>query len=51
MEPDHGVTLLPAEVTTAKQPAEEPEHAAKPSEELDLKAVLAKLKQIGGKSE
>ena len=50
-EPDHGVTLLPAEVTTAKQPAEEAEHAAKPSEELDVQAVLAKLKQIGGKSE
>ena len=50
-EPDHGVTLLPAEVTTAKQPAEEPEHAAKPSEELDVQAVFAKLKQIGGKSE
>jgi hypothetical protein len=50
-EPDHGVTLLPAEVTTAKQPADESEHAAKPSEELDVQAVFAKLKQIGGKSE
>jgi hypothetical protein len=47
-EPEHGVTLLPAEVTTA--PAEE-EAAKKPSEELDVEAVFAKLKQIGGKGE
>src|SRR5215475_9155825 len=45
---DRGATLLPAEVTTAKQPAEETEHAAKPNEELDVQAVFAKLKQIGG---
>ena len=51
-EPDHGVTLLPAEVATAKPPAEEqPEHAKKPNEELDVEAVFAKLKQIGGKTE
>src|ERR1700688_4869694 len=31
-EPDHGVTLLPAEVTTVKpQPEEQAEHAKKPS--------------------
>src|ERR1700757_619130 len=47
-EPDQGATLLPAEVTTAKMPAEEPEHADKPGEELDVEAVFAKLKQIGG---
>src|SRR5215831_15650487 len=52
VEPDRGVTLLPAEVTTAKPLADEPEPAKKPaSEELDVQAVLAKLKQIGGKSE
>ncbi len=50
-EPDHGVTLLPAEVTTAKPVDEEPEHAKKPNEELDVQAVFAKLKQIGGKGE
>src|SRR5690348_11657673 len=52
-EPDHGVTLLPAEVTTAKPaPEEQPEpQAKKPAEELDVEAVFAKLKQIGGKSE
>jgi hypothetical protein len=50
-EPDHGVTLLPAEVTTAKPADEEPEHAKKPNEELDVQAVFAKLKQIGGKGE
>jgi uncharacterized protein len=50
IEAEPGVTLLPAEVTTAKAP-EEPEPAKKPGEELDVQAVLAKLKQIGGKSE
>src|ERR1700694_2892674 len=36
-EPDHGVTLLPAEVTTVKpQPEEQAEHAKKPSEELNV---------------
>jgi hypothetical protein len=44
-----GVTLLPAEVTTAK---EEPEtEAKKPAEELDVNAVFAKLKQLSGKAE
>ncbi|HEY4774466.1 MAG TPA: cell cycle transcriptional regulator TrcR [Xanthobacteraceae bacterium] len=43
-----GVTLLPAEVTTAKTAKTA---AAKPGEELNVEAVLAKLKQIGGKGE
>jgi hypothetical protein len=49
-EPDQGATLLPAEVTTLR-PAAEPEPAEKPSEELNVEAVFAKLKQIGGKSD
>jgi uncharacterized protein len=47
-----GVTLLPAAVTTA--PAPEPEEtpaAAKAKEDLNVDAVFAKLKQLGGKSE
>src|SRR5271156_5389881 len=48
-----GATLLPASVTTA--PKEEPEPAApapaKKSDELDVNAVFAKLKQLGGKPE
>src|SRR5919198_4062690 len=50
VEAEPGVTLLPAEVTTAKTP-EEPEPAKKPGEELDVQAVFAKVKQSGGKSE
>ena len=52
VEPEMGSTLLPAEITTIR-PADEPEPAAekKEGEELDVQAVLAKLKQIGGKSE
>src|SRR5690242_8221691 len=48
---EQGATLLPAAVTTA--PKEEPEPAAekKPSDELDVNAVFAKLKQLGGKSD
>jgi hypothetical protein len=47
-----GVTLLPAAVTTAP-PAEEetPAAAAKDKDQLDVNAVFAKLKQLGGKSE
>ena len=45
-----GVTLLPAEVTTAKPPAE-PEMPKKPGGELDVQAVFAKLKQLGGKAD
>jgi hypothetical protein len=48
-----GATLLPASVTTA--PKEEPEPAApvpaKKSDDLDVNAVFAKLKQLGGKNE
>jgi len=49
-EADQGATLLPAEVTTLR-PAAEPEAPSKPSEELNVEAVFAKLKQIGGKAE
>ena len=47
-----GATLLPASVTTA--PKEEPEPTPadeKKPDELDVSAVFAKLKQLGGKSE
>jgi hypothetical protein len=47
--PEQGVTLLPAEVTTAREPAE-PE-VKKPAEELNVEAVFAKLKQLSGKGE
>ena len=50
---DTGATLLPAAETTARKEAEvaaagEPDK--KPSE-LDVSAVLAKLKRLGGKSD
>ena len=47
----HGATLLPASVTTA--PKEEPATPAaeKKSDELNVEAVFAKLKQLGGKNE
>ena len=50
-EAERGATLLPAEATTA--PTEETTTAAKekPAEELDVSAVFAKLKQLGGKSD
>jgi hypothetical protein len=52
---DSGVTLLPAEVTTAKPATDEAEPASasnkKPGAELDVQAVFAKLKQLGGKPE
>ena len=51
----HGATLLPASVTTAPKDEPEPAPAApvakKPAEELDVNAVFAKLKQLGGKGE
>ena len=49
---DSGVTLLPAAVTTAP-PVEEEETpaAAKEKDDLNVNAVFAKLKQLGGKSE
>ena len=45
-----GATLLPASETTIRPREPEPEEK-KPSEELNVDAVFAKLKQIGGKSE
>ena len=53
---DTGATLLPASETTARREAEEAAAAAeetqpKPQGELDVSAVFAKLKQIGGKGE
>jgi len=46
-----GATLLPASETTAARHQPEPEETKKPAEELNVDAVFAKLKQIGGKSE
>ena len=47
-----GVTLLPAAVTTARKEAEEAAAAQaeqdKPAAEMDVSAVFAKLKQLGG---
>jgi hypothetical protein len=50
-EPETGATLLPAEITTMRPPESEPAANEKEGEELDVQAVLAKLKQIGGKGE
>jgi len=51
-EPETGATLLPAEVTTARPAPEAPTAAKeKESDELDVQAVFAKLKQLGGKNE
>jgi len=48
-----GATLLPASVTTAPKPEPEPEAAPakKPGDDLNVEAVFAKLKQLGGKGE
>ena len=50
---DTGATLLPAAETTAKKEAEETAAAEaaeqKPGGDLDVSAVFAKLKQLGGK--
>lgn len=50
-----GTTLLPASVTTQQQedevPVEETQAAAKTREDLNVDAVFAKLKQIGGKGD
>jgi hypothetical protein len=43
-----GATLLPASVTTAPKEEPEPAAAKKPGEELNVEAVFAKLKQLGG---
>src|SRR3954470_19379521 len=45
-----GATLLPAAETTIRPRDPEPEEK-KPGEELDVGAVFAKLKQLGGKNE
>ena len=50
-EAERGSTLLPAEATTAESRAEAQAAKEKPSEELDVGAVLAKLKKLGGKTE
>jgi hypothetical protein len=47
---DRGPTLLPAAETTREE-APEPEPDEKKKEELDVEAVFARLKQIGGKDE
>src|SRR6202008_2332516 len=44
-EVERGATLLPAEVTTAEAEDEGEAPAGKPSEELNVDAVFAKLKQ------
>ena len=48
-----GATLLPASVTTAPkdEPEPEPSPGKKPGDDLNVEAVFAKLKQLGGKSE
>jgi len=46
-----GVTLLPATVTTAPPAEEETPAVAKEKDELNVNAVFAKLKQLGGKPE
>ena len=53
---EQGATLLPAAVTTAPKEELEPAPAAavaakKPADDLDVSAVFAKLKQLGGKGE
>ncbi len=51
---DSGATLLPASETTARKEAEVAAAAAqnqKPGGDLDVGAVFAKLKQLGGKNE
>jgi uncharacterized protein len=48
---DRGSTLLPAAVTTAAAKAEAEPTPKKPADELNVDAVFAKLKQLGGKGE
>jgi hypothetical protein len=51
-EPDTGATLLPADITTIRPAAEaEAEAEEDGGKELDVQAVFAKLKRIGGKTE
>ena len=49
-EPERGATLLPAQETTAPSAAET-EGARKRDEDLNVEAVFAKLKQLGGRGE
>ncbi|EJW11592.1 hypothetical protein A33M_3004 [Rhodovulum sp. PH10] len=53
VETEHGVTLLPADLTTGAgaEHDEDGSDGRPSSEELDVEAVFAKLKQIGGKSD
>jgi hypothetical protein len=46
-----GATLLPAAETTAARKEAEIEAEKKPGDELNVEAVFAKLKQLGGKGE
>ena len=48
---EQGATLLPASVTTAPKDEPAPADEKKSADELDVNAVFAKLKQLGGKSE
>lgn len=48
---ESGTTLLPASLTTAAAPKEPTPAEVKKREDMDVTAVLAKLKQIGGKAE
>jgi hypothetical protein len=48
IDPDRGATLLPAAATTGPERAQDP---ARGGGELNVEAVFAKLKQLGGKSE
>ncbi len=48
---DAGPTLLPASATTEQAEAKEAEQPKEPADELNVDAVFAKLKQLGGKSE
>ena len=47
---ESGATLLPASATTQPRDEEETPAAAKQKEDLNVDAVFAKLKQLGGKS-
>jgi hypothetical protein len=48
---EQGATLLPASLTTVPKEEPEPTPEKKPADELNVEAVFAKLKQLGGKSE
>ncbi len=45
---EQAVTLLPAELTTAEEVPEDVQEPEKKPEDLDVEAVFAKLKKIGG---